>query len=477
MKKSFLRELSLCLAIVMMICAFAGCSKKQTSSDNDSLPTEAVVSDNQSGGSSDKTDGTESVQENPEGEKNIYTENGIEFLVDPAKYKGTTVTYCTWRDPEKNEDGKAIKEFEKKYGIKVKVQMLNEGAYVSQIAASIASNTQGDVFFQNHTFPASLSVMQPLDAARINYNDPIWRQEIFNASTIDGHKYLVDAVSNVWTEIDICVYNKSLFEDNGITSPAEYYEAGNWTFETFEKACREIKALGDDYTGATIDAQCMLGAAGSSFFTYANNKLSVTADSKLYNVMQWLSKLKAEGLARPDGQTEFVNGKIGIAITDCFALKSTGYYSNMNPEDIAATYMPRYDKSSPQVGSHGIRGWGLIKGAKNPVAAGIFLREYLDVNNYDLDETFHNSDVSDFFFQVTNTEFDKRVYYHNAGVLRANGVINEGQIAGSIQQAWNSHSPDQIKAYLDSQLPVLNDWCKTANTIISDARKYLAENF
>jgi hypothetical protein len=149
----------------------------------------------------------------------------------------------------------------------------------------------------------------------------------------------------------------------------------------------------------------------------------------------------------------------------------------MNPEDLAATYTPKYDANSPQVGSSGLRGWGIIKGSKNPEAAGVFLREYLDVNNYDLEETFHNSDVSDFFFKVMNTKFDQRVYYHTAGVMKANGVVNNAEVAGSITAAWHGKSPDQIKAYIDSQIPVLNSWCDTANTVISDARKYLAENY
>ncbi len=468
MRKKIVRLLSLCLVLALIVSAFAGCGKDDTISD-DGKNTPSSSETGKNDGGNNKGDGTS--------DKNLYVENGIEFLVDPEKYRGTSVTYCTWRDPEKNEDGKAIEAFEKKYGIDVKIQMMSQGKYVSLIAASIAAGTQGDVFFQNHNFPASLSVLQPLDAAKINYNDPIWRQETFKASTIDGHKYVVDTVSNVWNEVDILVYNKTLFEDNGITSPAEYYEAGNWTFETFEKACRDIAALGEDYCGATVMAESMLGTAGCSFYTFADNKLSVTADSKLYNIMQWLSKLRTEGVIDYGNDSDFPAGKVGMVATDCFAIKKTGYYSNMNPEDLAATYLPRYDAKSPQIATHGLRGWGLIKGAKNPEAAGIFLREYLDVNNYDLDETFHNEEVSDFFFQAVNHKFDKWTYYHTSGVMKANGVIDESVISGNLTHSWHSKSPDQIKAYLDSQKPVLNTWCTTANTIISDARKYLKDNY
>lgn len=452
MRKKLGKLLSLTIALSMVITSLSGCGEKKTDGDSDTGKTT--------------------------NDANVYVENGIEFLVDPEQYKGTTVTYCTWRDPEKNEDGTAIKAFEEKYGINVEVELLNENKYVSTIASSIAAGTQGDVFFQNHTFPASLSVMQPLDAAKINYEDPIWRKEIFEASTLDGHAYLVDAVSNIWTEIDICVYNKSLFEDNGITSPEEYYEAGNWTFETFEKACRDIASLGSDYIGGSFTStETILGAAGCSFFTYKDNQLSVTADSKLYDVMHWLSQLKSEGIFAQASTSKFAAGKVGVMITDCFALKRSGYFPNMNPEDLAVTYTPKYDANSPQIGSHGVRGWGLIKGAKNPEAAGIFLREYLDVNNYDLEETFHNEDVSDFFFKVTNHDFDERLYYYTQGVQTANGVTETTARWESVNNSWAHQTPSQIKSYLDSQIPVLNSWCSTANDIISDARKYISENY
>ena len=133
-----------------------------------------------------------------------------------ANLKGTKVTYVTWKDPNENEDRVAVEKFEEKYGIDLHPQLINEYNYVSIIAADIAAGTQGDVFFENGEFPGSLKVMQPLEAARLDLSDPIWNQSLIKASTLDGHPYLVDAISNVWTEVDICIYNKKIFDDNGI---------------------------------------------------------------------------------------------------------------------------------------------------------------------------------------------------------------------------------------------------------------------
>lgn len=491
MKKKTVKLLALCMAMVISVGCFAGCKKSSTVSEIsywEEVPGVPDASgdvsgssgtDNSGGGSSAGASGDKvsSGQQSTAGNVKVYKENGIEFLVDPKKYRGTTVTYCTWRDPEQNEDGTAIKAFEKKYGIKVEIQMIEEGKYVSTIASRIAAGTQGDVFFQQGNFPASLSVLQPLDLAKINFNDPIWKQETIEAGTIDGHKYIVNTVSNVWDETDIILYNKTLFEENGITTPTEYYEAGNWTFETFEKACRDICALGKSYCGAQVRGETMCSAAGTSIYTFANNKITMTADQRFYDVMQYLSRLKSEKLIGHGNNADFPNGKCGMEVVDLFALKRSGHFPTMNGDDLAATYLPRWDKNSPQVGSSTLRGWGLIKGAKNPEAAGIFLREYLDVNNYDLDETFHSKELADFFFQATSKKFDIVLFNNDQGVMYANGINDTAVIAGDVTAAWNHHSPDQIKAYLDSQMPVLKNYAATADKVVQDARKYLKDNF
>lgn len=392
------------------------------------------------------------------------------FLVDSEEYRGTSVTYVTWKDPEKNEDGPVIEAFEQKYGIDVNIQLVDQGTYLSTIAASIASNQQGDIFFENGTFPGSLSVMQPLDNAMLNLNDPIWNQATIKASTLDGHPYLVDTISNVWAEVDICVYNKKIFEDNNITSPAEYYEAGKWTFEAFKECAKQVSALGKEYVGAELLGEPALGAAGCSIFTYKDNKMITTVDEHLYEVMNYLSQMNSDGYVR-FGRTGFTDGKVGMALTNCFALKKTGYFTTINPEHLGATYLPTWKEGEENKVTGIYRGWGLIKGAKNPVAAGLFLREYLDVNNYDLSKTFHSQEVSDFFFQVTGTAAENILYYHGPDMVTTTGM------GEAYHEYWATFSPSQIRGRIESNLNVMNSMCDKANEIIETERKWLKENY
>lgn len=438
MFKNLLRIISLTLACIMMLCVLGGCNNSSTTS-----------TPNDDAGTSDEK---------------------IEFLVNPEDYRGTTVTYVTWKDPDKNEDGPVIDAFEKKYGITVNAQLVSEGNYVQAIAASIASGTQGDIFFENGSFPGSLTVMQPLDAAKINFDDPIWRKDIIAASTLDGHPYLVDTVSNVWNETDIVVYNKKIFEENNLNTPEDYYLAGKWTFEAFKECAKQVSELGTKYIGAQIISSPAVAAAGSSFFTYKDNKMTVTVDDHLYDVMTFLSQMAADGQLSL-GRTNFNDGNVGMAITNCFALKKTGYFTNINPEHLGFTYLPVWKEGTESFKTSIYRGWGLIKGAKNPVAAGIFLREYLDVNNYDLDLTFHSEEAANFFFKVNAQQSDNTIYYHDSDMKITTGL------GDMFVDKWVAESPSQIRGYIEKNLNVMESMCKAANDIIETERKWLAENY
>lgn len=402
--------------------------------------------------------------------KTDNSDSNIEFLVNPEDYRGTKVVYATWKDPEKNEDGEVIKKFEEKYGIDVEILLIGQGEYVSAIASKIASGTQPDIFFENGTYPGSVSVMEPLDRAKINFDDPIWSQSIIKKSTLEGHPYLVDTLSNVWAETDIVVYNKKIFEDNNITTPEEYYENGKWTFAAFKECAKQIASLGKGYTGAGIISNAGLAAGNATIVGYENGKIVNKADSHLYDVMSFFSQMKEDGYLTLN-HTSFNDGKVGMVITNCFALKKTGYYTSINPDHLGMTYLPTWEEGSEPVVSGIYRGWGLVKGAKNPEAAGIFLREYLDVNNYDLDNTFHSQEAANFFFKVTGNTSEDVLYYFVDGTEQATGL------GDSYADSWNRYSAAQIRGYLDGQQNVINNMCNKANDLLDTEKNWIKENY
>ena len=441
MSKKNARLITLVLAVAMVASCFIGCANKNTGTDG---PKNQGTSNNAVEGAVD----------------------GMLPEVDPEDYRGTKVVLATRTDPYHNEDGPVCKKFMEEYGIEFEYVLIDGGEYVNTIASRIATDQQTDVFYENGDFPGSLTVMQPIDAAKFDLTAPIWNESLIKASTLDGHPYLVDADSNVWTELDLCVYNKNIFGNAGLTTPEELYEAGKWTFANFRELAKQVSKLGKDYIGAGVLDEAMLGAAGCNIFNYSNNQISLGVDDHFVEVLTLMAQMRVDGYLKLD-RFGFDEGKQGMCFTNVFGLKRTGYFTHLNPDFIGATYLPVWEEGDEQVYTGIYRGWGLVDGSKNPVGAGLFIRYYIDVNNYDLDETFHNQDVTNFFFKLVGSYPDNVIYYRGPDMVKTTGL---GERFG---YQFQYTSPDQIKAYLDEQRPTMELMVKKANEIIADEREWI----
>ena len=324
--------------------------------------------------------------------------------VNAEKYRGTTVVYATWKNPYQNEDGKVVDDFQKKYGIKVEIDITPQATYVQEIAGKIAAGESPDIFFDNCFFPASISCLQPIDAMQLDLTDGIWDKGMLEMSKLGGKSFLVNTVGNIWAEVDCLFYNKKIFADNNITTPEDYVKAGKWNFAALTKCMKDVKNAG--YIGGYIDVQSLLASTGSGFYKYENGRFANGVNPMTTNVIKQISQWVSDGLIRDPREynllSNFTKGNCGIAVTNAYGMKATGYFADMNPNDVGFTYIPQYDDSNKAYTTGLFRGWGLIRGAKNPVAAGIFLRYYLDAGNYDTASAFINKDAQNFFFKLTS---------------------------------------------------------------------------
>lgn len=465
--------ISLALAMLLTV---AACKKNPTEENSGSVDVEYeyIYQSKESKTDSDTTD-SNTVSSGKGGSSTTSSSKSntkalSAYKEKAKKYNGTTVRFATWKDPELNEDGPVIKAFEKEYGIKVKIDLIGQTEYAFEIAGLIAADNAPDIYFSNNDWPHALSCLQPLDAAEIDYNDSIWDQGLFRTSKVNNKTYLLNSVGNIWNEVDCVFYNKRLLKENNITTPEEYYKAGKWTFETMTKVMRDVSKLGSDYIGGYIDWETALGVTGSSYYKWENGKFSNGINNTLKDVSYYLSTCLKEGLIKGIGdlnrRDDFIKGKTGIAVTNAFGLKKTGYWAKMNTDDIGYTYLPSFSESVPAVTTGIFRGWGIIKGAKNPVAAGIFLRYYLDVNNYDLSSAFLNSDAESFFFKLTSSGAQNNKFISpTIGCCRALG-IGTGTLS-----SLATNSPDQVRSKIDAMNNTINAQVKELNDYINKYTK------
>lgn len=480
MKKTFLRYVCAAAGLCLVISS-AGCGRKNTTSVISEIQYENV-SGQGSGSSAGGSDGTESNSQGTSGssgKNNSHTSSGnkggtanngtVNDNVDVKKYSGTKVRYATWIDPDTAEDGPVIKSFEKKYGIKVDIDLINQGTYINRITGLIASGNAPDVYFCNSDFPSCLPCLQPISAAKLNLKEDIWDEGMTKLSTFNGNTYLVNTVGNIWNEVDCLFYNKKLLNENRITTPDEYLKAGKWDYAALEKIMTSVKELGKSYIGGYIDYKCFIGSTGTSLLQLKNGKVVNGTNSTLKEAYRYLAAWYQKGLIRgttEDLRDDFLSGKCGIAITNAYGLKKTGYWSTMNPDHIGFTYIPAMNSGTKAVTTGMFRGWGLIKGAKNPVGAGIFLRYYLDVNNYDTSSSFINSQAEDFFFKLTSgVNTDQKNPYFYLGMWGCGGSDYRWYTTPS------TVNPAQVSATVDSMQNQLNAEVNKTNEFISKNTK------
>ena len=435
--KFIVRALCIVLALAMAVCCI-GCN-----SDS-----------NTDGGSTDKG--------GPNKGGNAYA--------NAEKYRGTTVVYATWKNPYQNEDGKVVDDFQKKFGIKVEIDTTPQATYVQEIAGKIAAGESPDIFFDNCFFPASISCLQPIDAMELDLTDGIWDQGMLEMSKLGGKSFLVNTIGNVWAEVDCLFYNKKIFADNNITTPEDYVKAGKWNFAALTKCMKDVKNAG--YIGGYIDVESLLASTGAGFYKYENGRFSNGVTPMTTTVMKQISQWVSDGLIRNPIEknllNNFIKGNCGIAITNAYGMKATGYFSKMNPNDVGFTYIPQFDDNNKTYTTGLFRGWGLIRGAKNPGGAGVFLRYYLDAGNYDTASAFINADAQNFFFKLTSgVETDAKNPYMLLGINQLCSETSEpyrriagmapGQVSAQVASLNNriNANSKKINAELDKQLASL----------------------
>ena len=409
------RAFALVLALVLVF-SLAGCSKPVDDGSSYEYVYENRVETSYVDGDEDSDtagDGTTTSSggstTTSSGDSTTKPANIINDNVDYTKYKGKTVKFAATINPANDESGPVVENFEKKYGITVEIVQSDQGNYANQLAGWIASGTSPDVARVNGDFPTCMGYLQSLDAAKLDYDEAIWNQQMFNLSTFGGSPYLCDTKNNIWAEIDIVIYSKSLLKRAGANTPEEYDAAGKWTWDAFYEICRKVKNI-DPTTmagGSLLSRENAIHAAGGGLIIYKDGKFVSGVNSRTQEAMIKYTEAWKEGIIGWESTEGMIEGTVGITTCHAWALKKTGFFNNTtyNTDDLGYYYQPRWDANSDYGSCGMVRGWGLVRGAAEPVAAGIFLREYLDVSNYDTSSTFISKDAETFFFRATSIDY------------------------------------------------------------------------
>lgn len=223
----------------------------------------------------------------------------------------------------------------------------------------------------------------------IDLNDPVWNKSVMEQMKYNGRYYNVpkDVVAFY------IYYNKSMFENNGIKTPSEYYKEGTWNWENFKKSA--IALTQDTNADGAIDQWGFnTGRNEYSSFFLANGADMVEFkddgsielalnNPKMMNALQLIQdgvykhKYFSPNSNLAAVRDEFQTGKVAMVAERKNTL-GDNFKADMKYEwDIVPFPSGPDVKTSIAPAASG--SWGIPTGAKNPQGAAAWLLFYISV--------------------------------------------------------------------------------------------------
>ena len=460
----FKKAISVFLVLAMVLCFTAGCKSTEDDyysyyevidEDEGAENNDAAEKPDDADKDADKTTDKNTASDEKDAGKKPTTNNVSTDL------KGTTLKVLWWQ-PFMESEKKVIKAFEKETGIKVvSKNSTNAGTYGELISASLAGKEGYDIaMFNNIDFPGRpINYFQPLnDVKGFDLKDSAWDKGVMDTQKINGKYYGVNINGSNHTEYACMYFNETMFKDRGVKTPREYYEEGKWNWDTFLECA---KAMTYKENGVQVYGYVNRGtgyitywtqAAGTDFIKYDGKKFtSNLGNSKLLDTVKYYnefgSKLKVMDSNNAWGIPDFRSGKAAMHSVISYAMrKDSSTKFNQMTDKIDAVPFPM-PKGKKQVAIVDSTLFGVLKGAKNPEAAGPFLRYFLDPKNYDMSSNFINKNMEKTFNELS--KMDKRVSI-SEGVVNHAALVDFANVCHNIALTNADQVTAKVKSYANN---------------------------
>lgn len=466
--KKFVKPLALVICLVMLF-AFSGCGKTETASNVESDGAGLLDFDNETVSGKENTDsaasgsGTTGSNGGTKVEEPVKINEDDPFASIPKKLKGTTVKFAHFGDEGASEYQKVAKAFTKKTGIKVEFVSFAQAEYESQVAKQINAGLAPDVVICNGMFPSCLAIMQPLNGI-MDVNSKFWDVNTTKATTVGGKTYAVNSLKGPWINADALIYNKQIFGNNGIKTPADYVKEGTWTWENYKKCLEDVTKAG--HYGGRLDGLMMSSALGHPVISY--DPASTTFKSNLDSAtayLQYEAQCIKEGLyPTTEWWGTFANGNTGMYPAGTYGLKYNGYLKNAEDNILSAVIMPTSYKGTKSKPTGSLRAYGIAKGAKNPEGAVYFMRYFLDYSYYSdaKANVFKNKSLEKFYFDTLMPQIEKEgiIFDYSENVYLQNGTTL-AQLIGTLNE------PAQVATQVASVKNVVDNTVKKSNETVA----------
>lgn len=306
-----------------------------------------------------------------------------------GKLENPNIRIVYWQSQEAYDTAKAenpdvfdvildtIPEFEKEYGGKVELIAVDWGQMLEKTVSMQSADDAPDlVMISDQTFHNVVTggVVMELDELTTDDDYSFWKvgRDLF---TWKGKTYGIP-IKPYFKHI---LYNKTKFQEHGLKTPREYFDEGNWTFDTFAEVGKKLTYDSDkdgeiDQWGfSTWDdfIPAITLCNGGAFLKVTTDGItSGLKDPATLEAMQYIS----DWIKQPGGFInlemsmfeEFDNGNLAMIVGKEYPQDQLPFEVDMVPYPVGPSSKDKAVFVYPQ-------GWGIPTGSKNPEGAAAFV--------------------------------------------------------------------------------------------------------
>lgn len=399
----------------------------------------------------------------------INNENLIAMM--PKELKGTTIKFYNWYDPyELEQEGTIIDEFQEKFGVKVDLVLAEYQTYNDYLAGLMATGDAPDVMRMLAPSAAMLKALQPLKNSGFIFDESVWHKDTMDFYSVDGIAYGTNLINTAFYNPDVIFYNSATMKEMGYDDPYEMWKKGTWTWDAFNKMCKDWIKQGSDYYGAEMWPRGAVPlSAGKDLVEYdgKNWKLSITDETLLAAWRFTTQGVKDRVFGGLRDTMDASDQKTLFTILDATGLaksSTNNYFRKIKAKgNLGFAPLPKWKNQEYITVCGEYLAYGFCKGCKNIQAAPYFLAYFMNMDNYvdDGKEYWINQKAADMMATI-------RTYPQICEMSLEIGKADQKWFPNDV---YNNSEPAQLITYLQSYEPVMQRCLDIHNETVKNVEK------
>ncbi len=309
---------------------------------------------------------------------------------DEEKLENGTVKWLSfWDLNPANGKPKSVELelFETKYGGKIEYVPTTYETRYSDLSTKVLGGDSPDLFpaADLDTFPGKAinGMFEPFDDY-LDFSTDEWSVGAKKLSDMHmlGGKHYVSVVS---TDAGcVCIYNKKVVEENGLTDPAELLENGEWDWNTFKDMCMQFSDPDNGkygFDGWWFEINFLLTTGTPVIDVRDGQIVSHLTSNEMERAENFMLDLNRNNIPLPKAEYNWVEQpqRVSEGLTlfypcGIWALYETDLTKFGAEGDIMFVPMPRDPEADNYYLPSGVDAYALCKGAPNPEGAAAFMR-------------------------------------------------------------------------------------------------------